>query len=128
MSLQIPIIFQAVLSEFYTRNGETLLIEQPEVHLHPNLQSKFIETLLSIGNKNRYFIETHSEHIIRKLQVLVKQKKFSLKPDDITIHYFKREPKQFKISSHRIEKDGRLNPQFPTGFFDTSYNLIKELL
>ncbi|KAA9041234.1 DUF3696 domain-containing protein [Ginsengibacter hankyongi] len=128
VSLQIPILFQALLSEHYTKEGQTILIEQPEVHLHPSLQAKFIETLLSLGSKNTYFIETHSEHIIRKLQVLVKLKKFGLKPEDITIHYFKREPLKFKITEHKILSDGKLEPIFPKGFFDTSYSLVKQLL
>lgn len=128
VSLQIPILFQALLSEHYTKNGNTILIEQPEVHLHPTLQAKFIETLLEIGAKNTYFIETHSEHIIRKLQVLVKNKDCNLKPEDITIHYFKREPLKFNITEHKISSDGKLNPSFPSGFFDTSYSLVKELL
>lgn len=128
VSLQIPILFQAILSENYTKFGQTLLIEQPEVHLHPTLQAKFIETLLSIGNKNTYFIETHSEHIIRKLQILVKNKNYNLKPEDITIHYFKREPLKFSITEHKIQSDGKLTPSFPDGFFDTSYSLVKQLL
>ncbi len=128
VSLQIPILFQALLSENYTKKGQTILIEQPEVHLHPKLQAKFIETLLSIGNKNSYFIETHSEHIVRKLQVLVKNKSFGLKPEDISIYYFKRSTEKFEISSHRILSDGKLSVNFPDGFYDTSYSLVKELL
>ncbi|MBK1898019.1 DUF3696 domain-containing protein [Chryseobacterium paridis] len=128
VSLQIPILFQAILSENFTQSKETLLIEQPEVHLHPSLQAKFIDTLLSIGNKNQYIIETHSEHIIRKLQVLVKNKEYNLKPEDITIHYFKRSDKKFEITEHKIDKNGKLFPNFPSGFFDNTYNLVKELL
>lgn len=128
VSLQIPILFQALLSEHYTKNGQTILIEQPEVHLHPTLQAKFIETLLSIGSKNTYFIETHSEHIIRKLQVLIKNKEFNIKPEDISIHYFKREPLKFKITEHKISNEGKLLPAFPSGFYDTSYSLVKQLL
>ncbi len=128
VSLQLPILFQAILSEKFSHNKESLLIEQPEVHLHPSLQSKFIEALLSIGNKNQYFIETHSEHIIRKLQVLVKNKEYNLKPEDVTIHYFKRSEKRFDVSVHNIDKNGKLAPNFPSGFYDNSYNLVKELL
>ncbi len=128
VSLQLPILLQAILSEHYTKRGETILIEQPEVHLHPTLQAKFIETLLSMGSKNNYFIETHSEHIIRKLQVLIKNKQYGLKPEDISIQYFKRDPKKFSVSSHSIDSDGKLNPSFPSGFFDTSYSLVKQLL
>ncbi|SHF09779.1 Protein of unknown function [Chryseobacterium sp. OV279] len=128
VSLQLPILFQAILSEKFTHKKETLLIEQPEVHLHPSLQAKFIDTLLSIGNKNQYFIETHSEHIIRKLQVLIKNKEYNLKPEDITIHYFKRSEKKFEVTSHFIDSKGKLSPSFPSGFYDNTYNLVKELL
>ena len=127
VALQLPIIFQAVLSEFYSPDNETILIEQPELHLHPSLHAKFIETLISIGNKNSYFIETHSEHIIRKLQVLVKNKFNNLSAEDITIHYFKKDNEGFQISEHKILENGKLSSPFPSGFFDTSYNLTKEL-
>jgi predicted ATPase len=137
VSLQLPIFAQAIISEntkAFKNNGtevftgETLLIEQPEVHLHPRLQAKFIETLLGIGNNNVYFIETHSEHIIRMLQVLIKNKKFNLKSDDISIHYFKKNGKKMEKSLHKIEDDGVLMPNFPKGFYDVSYNLALTLM
>ncbi len=128
VSLQLPILFQAILSEKFSRNNETLLIEQPEVHLHPSLQSKFIDTLLSLGDRNKYFIETHSEHIIRKLQVLIKNNEYDLTSKDVTIHYFKRGTDKFEITNHTINENGKLTPKFPTGFFDNSYKLIKDLL
>ena len=128
VSLQIPILFQAILSENNTENGENILIEQPEVHLHPKLQSSFIETLLDIGNKNTYFIETHSEHIVRKLQVLVKNKDYELTSKDVNIYYFRRESGLFEISRHIIQEDGSLLPCFPNGFYDASYSLVKDLL
>lgn len=127
VSLQLPILFQAILSENYT-NGQTLLIEQPEVHLHPKLQANFIETLLSIGNKNSYFIETHSEHMVRKLQVLVKNKTFGITNEDVRIYYFKRGENKFEITEHKITEDGLLDNIFPNGFYDTSYNLAKDLI
>jgi predicted ATPase len=138
VSLQLPIFAQAIVSEEaktikYNGNqifvGKTLLIEQPEVHLHPRLQAKFIETLLGIGNNNAYFIETHSEHIIRMLQLLVKTKKFNLKTDDVSIHYFKKEGKKMQKSVHTINSEtGKLNPNFPKGFYDVSYDLAFELM
>jgi len=126
VSLQLPIIFEALLSE--QNGGKTIVIEQPEVHLHPKLQAKFIETLLSIGNRNQYIIETHSEHIVRKLQVIVKQNQYSIVPDDVNIFYFCREKTRTRLTKHKIEENGKLNPNFPSGFFDSSYLLAKELL
>lgn len=137
VSLQLPIFAQAMISEGTTlirqgkeiKTGETLLIEQPEVHLHPRLQAKFIDVLLGIGNNNTYFIETHSEHIIRMLQILVKEGKYNLKPDDISIHYLKKDKKKLVKSQHKIDsKTGKLKPNFPKGFYDVSYDLAFQLM
>ena len=124
-SLQIPILFQAIIGEMF--GGEIILIEQPEVHIHPYLQSKFIETLLGLGNKNNYIIETHSADIIRKLQVLVKNNDNDVKSDDINIYYFKKPFNKSEISKHSINIHGKLEPKFPSGFYDSSINLVKEL-
>jgi len=124
-SLQIPIIFQALIGKIY--GGETVIIEQPEVHVHPLLQSKFIETLIKISNKNTYIIETHSPDIVRKLQVLVKNEKYKLSPKDVNIYYFKKPNNLSEITRHQINENGKLTPKFPSGFYDSSVNLVKEL-
>ncbi len=125
VSVQLPILFQIIRSQL-RRRGETILIEQPELHLHPKLQAMFIDTILKIGFNNTYFIETHSEHIIRKLQSIVKNKTIDLKRDDITIHYFKRENEKFVVTQHSINENFRVVPNLPSGFFDASYLLARE--
>ncbi|MBW1294361.1 DUF3696 domain-containing protein [Aquimarina litoralis] len=124
-SLQIPIIFQALVANI--SGGEIIIIEQPEVHIHPLLQSKFIETLVKIGDKNTYLIETHSSDLIRKLQVLVKNKEYKLNPEAVNIYYFKKTKSISEITKHQINDYGKLIPKFPSGFYDSSVNLVKEL-
>jgi predicted ATPase len=126
VSLQLPVLFAAITSQIV--GGETILIEQPEIHLHPKLQANFIETLIGAGSDNTYFIETHSEHIIRRLQVMIKKKEFGLNPEDVTIHYFRKENRRFLITSHKIDGEGKLDPNFPSGFYDNSYTLARQLL
>lgn len=138
VSLQLPIFAQAIISDntfkrigYGTeyKRGENLLIEQPEVHLHPRLQAKFIDVLLKIGNHNNYFIETHSEHIIRMLQIMVKENRYGLKSDDVTIHYLRKSKNRTEITSHKInENTGKLEPNFPKGFYDVSYDLAFQLM
>ncbi len=129
VALQIPMILKVLLAERMTsRHSTVMLIEQPEVHLHPRLHAALIEIFLSLGNSSTYFIETHSEHIVRKLQVMVKQQSYDLKPEDISIHYLTRTTEKTTVTNHRIQFDGMLKPNFPSGFFDASYNLAKELL
>ncbi|CAL2093299.1 conserved protein of unknown function [Tenacibaculum sp. 190524A02b] len=127
LSLQLPIIFKIIMNGIIGR-GNLIIIEQPEVHLHPQLQAKFIETIIKYGGECRFIIETHSEHIIRKLQLLVKNKEYGLTHKDVSIHYFKRKEEGSQISNHKILEDGRLSKNLPSGFFDSSYLLAKELL
>ncbi|TDQ06240.1 DUF3696 domain-containing protein [Pedobacter metabolipauper] len=129
VSLQLPIILKALLADRIARNKNTIImIEQPEVHLHPRLHAELINALLKLSKNTTYFIETHSEHIIRKLQVLVKEESHALNADDVTIHYLLRVEHQSEVTHHKIESNGLLNPQFPSGFFDNSFTLAKQLL
>jgi predicted ATPase len=130
VSLQLPIILKCLIAErFVTSDVKRLImIEQPEVHLHPKLHAQIIDALLMLSTRTIYFIETHSEHIVRKLQVAVKSKKYDMVSEDVTIHYLLRVKKHSEVSIHSIGIMGMLEPTLPSGFFDNSYLLSKELL
>jgi predicted ATPase len=128
VALQLPILFEALYSERVSKESKILLIEQPEVHVHPRLQAKLIEVLCSLSNNTSYIIETHSEHIVRKLQSIIKNSQFNLKPSDVAITYFHKKNKQLIMQKHELDEKGRLIPNLPSGFFDSTYLLAKELL
>lgn len=61
----LPIIAQAVLA----KPGDTLIVEQPELHLHPRAQTELGNLFIAIAQKGvRCFVETHSEHLLLRLQ------------------------------------------------------------
>lgn len=99
----------------------TLLVNQPEVHLHPSSQAllgNYFSTRL--GNR-RYIIETHSEYLINRLRLLVVEGKLESK--DVSILFL--EPpvgrmKNPKIHYIEIGKDGSL-VNAPKSFFSTYY-------
>ncbi|TGL23143.1 DUF3696 domain-containing protein [Leptospira yanagawae] len=127
VAMQLPILLHSFLMET-AKSDRMVLIEQPEIHLHPKLQAKFIEALLTLGKTNKYIIETHSEHIVRKLQAMVKKGELDIKKDDVRIYYFKRDHDKTNISLHKITESGKLIPDLPEGFFDNSFKLAMELL
>jgi len=128
VALQLPILFEALYSENMSKKNKILLIEQPEVHVHPRLQARLIEVLSSLNKHTSYIIETHSEHIIRKLQSIVKKGENHITPQDVTITYFTKKNNQLLMQKHNIDKNGVLSPKIPSGFFDSTYLLAKELI
>ena len=60
----LPIVIQLAVGK-----PGVLLIEQPEIHLHPSAQAQLAKTLLAFAAENiNYSSETHSEHLIYRLR------------------------------------------------------------
>lgn len=106
---------------------EIQLIEQPELHLHPKLQAKLADVFSNALKENsNIIVETHSEHLIRKIQVLIARGK--LDKEKIGVYYFDNKDGKTKIKEMEINDDGFFKETWPDGFFDDSYNLSMELL
>jgi len=53
-----------------SNKNDIIVIENPEIHLHPKAQSRLCEFLYFISNNNRQiFVETHSDHIFNGIRV-----------------------------------------------------------
>ena len=105
-------------------NPTLILIEEPEANLHPQLQSLLAELFVEMAQSKygmRFVLETHSEYLIRKLQLLVAGKRVG--SEQITIYYHEEERQQ-RID---IEQDGKLSEDFGMGFFDEADELAMEL-
>ncbi len=132
------IIKENELSEFSTYVSNfiiTLIIEEPELNLHPALQSKLADLFLyvnqlfykkEISSKIEFIIETHSEYLIRKTQLLVKENEFEIKPNENPFHviYFDKDMKQWKMN---YREDGKFVEEFGSGFYDESPTLTLKL-
>lgn len=108
-----------------------ICIEEPEVHLHPKYQSMLAELFVEAYQKYNihFIIETHSEYLIRKLQVMVADKENALTSNDVSLNYV--EKGESGVSTNRkigITEDGRLMDSFGEGFFDEAGGLSRQLL
>ncbi|NBA94996.1 DUF3696 domain-containing protein [Pseudomonas sp. R5(2019)] len=130
----LPIIVQAAAMD----PGETLIIEQPELHLHPKAQvafSSFLTAAMKTGIN--FVIETHSEHILKGLQLQISStsvREFedgaatdmvSLSPDKVKIYYFNRDE---SIREMKLNKWGEIEGGWPEGFFDESYHISSQIV
>ena len=98
--------------------------------MHPSFQSLLAEMFYdAYTNYNvQFVIETHSEYLIRKLQVMVADKENSLMSDEISLNYIEKEDFGSSNRKINIQEDGRLNEPFGPGFFDEADSLAMEIL
>jgi len=112
-------------------NKTTVIIEEPELNLHPALQSKLADLFLDVHQRFNidFLIETHSEYILRRSQVIVAENEFEVAPNEnpFCVHYF---PKDYDQLPYQLDyqEDGSFNRNFGDGFFDEASSSTLELL
>ena len=80
------------------------LLQQPEVHLHPQAQAALGTLFCQVASGGRQLVvETHSDHIIDRVRMDVRDQTTGLKPEDVSILYF--EPGDFAVKIHSIRLD-----------------------
>jgi predicted ATPase len=93
-----------------------LLIENPEVHLHPAGQTQMGQFLAKIASAGiQVILETHSDHILNGIRRSVKSK--CLKPEAVAFHFFKNRSEGTQVVSPLIDINGNIDA-WPEGFFD----------
>ena len=99
-----------VLAELFRPEVPPLfLFQQPEVHLHPSAQAALGSLFCATAaNGRQLVIETHSDYIVDRILLDVRDKRTMLKPDDISILYFDREDLDVTIHSIRIDDEGNV--------------------
>ncbi len=111
-------IFPIVLEGLRMPSGNTLMLEQPEIHLHPNLQMQMADFLISLAmSKKKVIVETHSDHIINRLVRRIVEDDTGQLKDLIAIYFIK--PTENGSTYEEITIDetrGVIN--WPINFFD----------
>ena len=109
----LPIVVAALSAD----KGDLLLIENPEVHLHPAGQALMGQFLAEVAHAGvQVMVETHSDHILNGIRRAVRAQR--LVPAQVALHFFR--PRIAEVAqaiSPQLDKFGNIDV-WPEGFFD----------
>lgn len=110
-------VFPIVVAALSATNGDILLIENPEVHLHPAGQAIMGRFLAEVSQAGvQVIVETHSDHILNGVRRSVKAGQIT--PEQVVIHFFRsRSSQEAQVVSPLLDRLGNID-SWPDGFFD----------
>ena len=114
-------VLPIVVAALSAGRGDLLLIENPEVHLHPAGQALMGEFLAEVASAGvQVIIETHSDHVLNGIRRAVKDQ--VLLPDKVTLHFFQprvmdEHDEAAQVLSPGLDVEGNIDI-WPEGFFD----------
>jgi len=116
LSQVLPVIVEVLRME----SGKSIILEQPEIHLHPGMQGDLADFILcNTQLKKNFIIETHSEHFIKRLCLRIAQFKEVDLSKLISIYFIvpNINKRGSDIVDVQIDEFGRIQ-NWPIGFFD----------
>jgi predicted ATPase len=124
VSQVLPIILQCILAE----PDSTIIIEQPELHLHPKIQSRLADFFLVMSLIGKQIIiETHSEYIIDKLRLRIVQAPDDTLVDGIAIYFAEKRDGNSEFRRIRINEYSVMS-EWSEGFFEESMRIARDIL
>ena len=101
---------------YYAPEGSILILEQPEAHLHPKAQADIADVLIDVvKNRNiQIILETHSEHLLRRLQRRIAEEKISA--SDTGLYYCQANDGRSEIERLNMDEYGNIT-NWPQNFF-----------
>ena len=125
VSQVLPILVMSLLSDEDT----TLIFEQPELHLHPKVQTLLGDFFLSIALLGKQcIVETHSEYLINRLRFRAASAPLERSVNDLIKIYFVEKREESSTFREIIVNDYGAIPDWPEGFFDQSQLEAEEIL
>jgi predicted ATPase len=113
-------ILPVVVLCFYVPEGATVILEQPEIHLHPAVQANLADVLIDAWQKRRVqiLVESHSEHLLRRLQRRIAEK--VLGKDDVALYFCEAGQRGSKATPLELDLLGNIT-NWPEDFFGDMY-------
>lgn len=125
VGIGISQVLPVLVVSYFAPKGSTILLEEPEIHLHPLAQSALAELFVDISRDRgvQFIVETHSEHLFRRMQTLIAKQK--LLSSDAVMYFVERHGSSAELCVLDIDDYGRVK-NWPDGFFGDSLGETRE--
>jgi hypothetical protein len=107
----------------YVPEGSIVLLEQPELHLHPSVQSRLADVMLDVARERdlQVVVESHSEHLLRRFQRRVAEGKAAL--SELTLYFVNSGEGEAELDPLRLNEWGGIE-NWPEHFFGDEFGEI----
>ena len=113
-------LLPTIVETLYAPPGSTIVMEQPEIHLHPAAQATLGDLFVHQAKQGKQLIiETHSEHLVSRVLRRIGEGTFS--PHDVAIYYCQPTEEGTRVQRITIDEFGRFGEGLPAGFFEQGY-------
>lgn len=110
--------------------GSIILLEQPELHLHPNAQSALADLMLYAAEKRglQLIVESHSEHLLRRLQrrIAEVEREFA-RPENVKMYFCAPGKAGATVCEVKVDKYGQI-ANWPQNFMGDISGDLHEML
>lgn len=118
-------VLPALVLLYYVPEGSIILMEQPEIHLHPSVQSGLADVILTVSKSRnlQVVIESHSEHMLRRFQRRIAEEAYP--SDELKIYFCDSVGGKSKLIDLDIDMFGEIR-NWPKDFFGDEMHEIAQ--
>lgn len=112
---------------YYVPENSVVLLEQPEIHLHPSAQSELADVILNVAQTRnvQVVVESHSEHLLRRIQRRVAEEK--VEPEHIKIYFTSIVDGAAQIEDIGLNELGEIE-RWPENFFGDELGEVAKII
>ncbi|MDP3008732.1 MAG: DUF3696 domain-containing protein [Methylococcales bacterium] len=109
-------VLPALVLLYYVPEGSIILMEQPEIHLHPSVQSGLADVILQVSKQRniQVIVESHSEHLLQRFQRRVAEESYPV--DDLKLYFCDSQQGESKLMDLEMDEFGDIK-NYPDNFF-----------
>ena len=117
---------------YYAPEGSTIILEQPEIHLHPSVQAGLADVLIEVTKtrKIQIILESHSEHLLKRLQRRMAEydaDQIGVSSDCVKLYFCKNEGSESQLEPLQLNEYGYIK-NWPEDFFGNDLEESGEMM